>query len=84
MVAIFLKAIFIYFIFSFFRSLWRGYKMVDKIKKNANHQFKDFNQYQGQGQATEDYQYQSQHGTNQSKNKSDIIEAEFRVIDKNK
>ncbi|MBT7609580.1 MAG: hypothetical protein HN576_07480 [Bacteriovoracaceae bacterium] len=79
MVAIFLKAIAIYFIISFFRSLWRGYKMVDKLKRNANYQFKDFEQPKSQD--TEDYKYQGQQN-NSFKKSADVIEAEFRIIDK--
>jgi hypothetical protein len=68
MVAIFLKAVFLYFIISFFRSLWRGYKMVEKIKKKGN---ENFQEYQNADQKS-----------SRPKKSGDVIEAEFRVINK--
>lgn len=67
MVALLLKAIFFYFIIVFLRSLWRGYKMVDEIKKQSGGTYQDFS-----GKA----------GPERSSNNGDIIEAEFRVVKK--
>ena len=78
MVAIFLKAVFIYFIISFFRSLWRGYKMVEKIKKKGNDNFQD---YQQPNYNSEKNEYSGQ-ASSRTKKSGDVIEAEFRVIDK--
>jgi hypothetical protein len=68
MISIFIKAISIYFIISFIRSIWKGYKMVEEIKKKGNQNVKDFQQ--------------TDFSQGHKSSSDNVIEAEFRVINK--
>ncbi len=68
------KAIFIYFIISFIRSLWRGYKMVEAVKKGSFQKHQD--RFENEPRRSTD-------GRPDKDNRpEDVIEAEFRVLDK--
>jgi len=71
MMAIIFKALFIYFLFLFVRSVWRGYRMVEEIKSRsteyAQTQNDPFRQRDAQSKGTKS---------------GDVLEAEYRVLDK--
>ena len=74
MVSLLLKGILFYIGIAFIRSIWRGYKMVDGMKRNAGSNYNSHSGGDSRGQ---------QRGQ-QTSPQGDIIEAEFRVLDKDK
>ncbi|MCO4795075.1 MAG: hypothetical protein KC493_15265 [Bacteriovoracaceae bacterium] len=73
MMTLIFKALFIYFIFLFFRSVWRGYRMVEELKSRS--------QEFGQKAGFENFQ-ESPSRSNTAGAKGDVLEAEYRVINK--
>lgn len=68
MMVIIFKALFLYFLFLFVRSVWRGYRMVQEIKSRAS-------EYSGA-------EYQTQRPPKAQSNgpKNDVLEAEYRIL----
>jgi hypothetical protein len=69
MIAIIFKAFLFYFLFLFIRSVWRGYKMVEEIKSRAADQ-------------SENGAEKSQSHSRGAHQRGDVLEAEYRVLDK--
>jgi len=78
MLSLIFKAIFLYFLYLMLRGLWRGYKVFGAVQdaiRNGQHQgAQNYEQAQNR-------QAQSSQSDNHS---SDIIEAEYRVVDSKK
>lgn len=73
MIAMFFKALFIYLIFLFFRSVWRGYRMVEELKSRAG-------EYQN-GDTFQNFKNTAEKAQDHSKS-GDVLEAEYRVLNK--
>lgn len=71
MMAIIFKALFIYFLFLFVRSIWRGYRMVEEIKSRST----EYSQNQNDPFRRSDVH-------SKKSNSGDVLEAEYRVLDK--
>jgi hypothetical protein len=69
MMAVIFKALLIYFLFLFVRSVWRGYRMVEEIKSRS-------------AEYSQADPFQTRSNPSQSKQGGDVLEAEYRVLDK--
>lgn len=69
MMAIIFKALFIYFLFLFVRSVWRGYRMVEEIKSRS-------------AEYSQTDPFHTRSNPSQPKQAGDVLEAEYRVLDK--